>query len=182
MNTKEYYESIPFSYLKTYSFHRGPKLEEYLRKKTEEITLTEEAISKARYMELSKLNEQLNKLRKEKELHSNGLFNNQRNIHESAIEVATIRHDSYKTEELRNIFATPIEQQIVSGCIPLYRDAIVFYDHNDEIRHVLDICFECLYLKTDDNTYLEADFSFYTNLALLLKSLGHDITSRPYTA
>lgn len=62
-------------------------------------------------------------------------------------------------------------------CAPVYRDAIVFYNKEDAIIEVLNICFSCEFIQNSNKTFIDADKSFYSHLKSLLLKFGHTIES-----
>jgi hypothetical protein len=60
-------------------------------------------------------------------------------------------------------------------CMPIYRDAIIFYNKRKEMVSALNICFECLYMETDKQININADERTYELLKLFLNSKGHHI-------
>lgn len=62
-----------------------------------------------------------------------------------------------------------------AGCAPFYRDALVFYNKQDELVRVLNICFECFAMITDAKIGVEADVATYQALRSYLAAAGHPI-------
>ena len=60
-------------------------------------------------------------------------------------------------------------------CVPIYRDAIVFYNNKMEMVSALNICFDCSYMETDKKININADESTYELLRSFLTSKGHNI-------
>lgn len=58
-------------------------------------------------------------------------------------------------------------------CLPIYRDAIIFYNKKREIVSALNICFECLYMETEKQININADERTYELLKSFLNSKGH---------
>ncbi len=62
-------------------------------------------------------------------------------------------------------------------CIPIYRDAILFYNENNEVVNILNICFSCEYMQNLNQEFIDADESVYESLKILLMKFGHKIIS-----
>jgi hypothetical protein len=173
MNIEAYLKSFDYHHVVTYSFHRGQKLEEFLKKKDQEIATLEQEIPKARMMLVTKLQQKLAALKKQKQLHSIGLTDAQNVINETAVAIRTIQSSDKEAGVLKEIFLVKTNEQAVSAGIPVYRDAIAFYDSGNNLKSVLNICFDCASLKTDKNDLIEGNLSFFLKLEAFLKSIGH---------
>ena len=69
-------------------------------------------------------------------------------------------------------------QEAFAGCIPIYRDALVFYNDQAQRVQVLNICFECQMMATAYGQLIEANFDTYDALQETLMQLGHPIDYR----
>ncbi|MVN75036.1 hypothetical protein GO988_01715 [Hymenobacter sp. HMF4947] len=164
MTASEFWDQQDFSYLVTYSFNRGPK-------RTELIQQTKRELQIARFMRRPKLLQRLQSL----EAANSTLIEEGAVFHSTATVIAQINSSSIEAQQVKTIFRNSAAQQFYAGCIPIYRDALVFYSEQGEMLGVLNICFECFYMKTDVGLYLEADVNTYQALRGFLTQLGHPI-------
>ena len=63
-------------------------------------------------------------------------------------------------------------------CAPVYRDALAFYDSQDNLCAVLNICFGCDKMLTAKQQEISADTNAYQELKQFLTELGHVIAKR----
>jgi hypothetical protein len=164
MTIRAFWEQQAFSYLATYSFNRGAKLAESIERATQELQT-------ARFMRQPAMRQQLEELKRGHYL----LTKNLGALHSTATLVAQVFLASAEAQQLASAFAKSAGQVAYSGCIPAYRDALAFYNEQHELQSVLNICFECWYMKTDAGILVEADGATYNFLRKFLKRLGHPI-------
>lgn len=79
--------------------------------------------------------------------------------------------------KLNHILETEVTNLPSWMCLPIYRDAIVFYNKTGEIISALNVCFECSYMENDKGININADESTYGLLKSFLTSKGHKIRS-----
>lgn len=65
-------------------------------------------------------------------------------------------------------------------CPPIFRDAIVFYDKEDTIVGILQICFSCWWIKNEEEEDLTADQKIFPMLQDKLMQIGHLIEKDEY--
>ena len=164
MTIGEFWKQQEFAYLVTYSFNREPKLEEAVQEAKRQLETARfmrqpEFQRKLRYLE-----ERLGKL-------TEGLID----WNPTATPIANIGNHSIASYQLADICFQAGRQEAFSGCRPIYRDALAFYNEQDELVRVLNICFQCHYLITDTGLHVEADLATYQALYSFLKSCGHPI-------
>lgn len=63
-----------------------------------------------------------------------------------------IQSDSKEAKELKEIFVKSKQTNVVSMCIPTFRDAIAFRGLNNEIVGFFNICFECNKIESHNRT------------------------------
>jgi hypothetical protein len=153
-----------FSYLVTYSFQRGPELTALKQQLRQELET-------ARYMRRAALYQQLEAL----EQHSLTLTQGLSTVHPTATAVAQLAAGSAEVQQLTLALQRPSEQECYAMCPPIYRDAVAFYDKADELVRVLNICFECRFMQTDQQEHVEADMATYDFLRTFLIQAGHPI-------
>jgi hypothetical protein len=93
----------------------------------------------------------------------------------TAEQIAVIEQNSALAEQLSQLFQRAGGEVLYAMCMPVFRDALVFYDAQGQLLRVLHICFECLYMEASDKLNVEADAVFYSQLRKLLIQLGHPI-------
>jgi hypothetical protein len=164
MTAKAFWERQDFHYLLTYSFNRGVKLAALLEH-------TKQALRTARFMQQPKLQRQLESLTRGNYLLTEGLSA----VHSTATQIAQLSRDSVEAQRIASAFGSSTDPLFYSGCGPVYRDALAFYGPQYELLSVLNICFECQYMKTEAGILVEADDATYSLLRQLLEQLGHPI-------
>lgn len=77
-------------------------------------------------------------------------------------------------ERIKQIFQIEIKESMQFLCEPVYRDAFVFYDHNNQIVSTLNICLSCMHLKSE-RVQFKADIRTYDLLKKLFLEIGHEV-------
>ncbi|MFD1872129.1 hypothetical protein [Hymenobacter bucti] len=180
MTIAEFWNNQKFSYLTTYSFNRAPNLAVLHR--VIDITIKElgQSVSLANFLQQFKLKRQLAALEQQAQMgiHQKRLITKQGVIDSTADRIALIKSDSLEAKQLGTIArALPSETDYAAGCIPVYRDALAFYNEQGQLLRVLNICFECLYMEASDGVMVKADPPTYEALREVLSQLGHPIES-----
>lgn len=153
-----------FSYLVTYSFQRGPELTALKKQLTQEM-------SSARYMQRLAIQRQLDSL----ESYSVTLTEGLGPVNPTAIAIGRLAADSVGAQQLAATLQRASEQEYYVMCPPIYRDAFAFYNQGDELLSVLNVCFQCHFMQTDQGEHVEADMTTYDFLRTFLIQLGHPI-------
>lgn len=99
------------------------------------------------------------------------------NLNSSSEKISLFKRTSLDMIKLNHILETEVTNLPSWMCLPIYRDAIVFYNKAGEIVSVLNICFECSYIENDKGINIDADESTYGLLKSFLTSKGHKIRS-----
>ena len=94
-------------------------------------------------------------------------------FHKSAKKTNSFEFNSAFVTELKKILSIPFKKSLTTLCVPVYRDAIVFYSDKDEIISVLQICFSCHHLITEKREWIKADDRVFFELSELMKKHGH---------
>jgi len=147
-----------FDYFETYSLQRGLEYEEMIIKKEKSY---EEVVEKDKFnllgreeiQNLNILENQLNNVQL--------LFDDSENLHFSALKIKILYSTEDDAKQLINLFKIKTEKIPSWMCAPIYRDAIVFYNKEDAIIEVLNICFSCEFIQNSNKTFVDADKSFY---------------------
>jgi hypothetical protein len=179
ITSKEFITNLEFTYAETYSFQRGEVYENTNKSFKEE------------YERLTRRNEKRNNLtNEEKERLSflkescgftQYLVNSEGEFHYSAQKTNTFQANSIEIQEVKIILKMPIQEKISLMCAPFYRDAIVFYDKNNSILEVLNVCLSCLHLETKPFAHINADFRTYDALKRFFINIGHDVEKPDYS-
>jgi hypothetical protein len=77
--------------------------------------------------------------------------------------------------ELAAILQTELVDDSRWMCAPIYRDAIIFFNAENQVVSILNICLECSSLLTGEGQDVPLDFNAYPRLTEWLKKLGHPI-------
>lgn len=165
---------LDFEYFETYSLQRGSDFEKIIIEKEEVCDLLSEKyksedLSVEENQKLIDLNLQLHNVQ--------FLFDENQKLHYSAEKLKRFYSNDYEATELTKILKTKTENVPAWMCAPVYRDAIVFYDRNDTIIEVLNICFSCEFIQNSNKHFIDADISVYQSLKNLLIRFGHKIES-----
>jgi hypothetical protein len=83
------------------------------------------------------------------------------------------------TERIKQILQTEIEYSFAFLCAPVYRDALVFYDH--KVVSILNICLTCLDLHAAPHNRIKGDYKTFEWLRRLFIELGHEVENPGYS-
>ncbi|MGO4707836.1 hypothetical protein AB4Y90_01730 [Chryseobacterium sp. 2TAF14] len=156
-----------FEYFETYSLQRGSEYEKIIHEKEELYNRLIKKTEQSKELEL--LDFQLNNVQ--------FLFDEFHELHFSAKKQKRFYSKENEAKELIKIFKTKTQNIPSWMCTPIYRDAIVFYDKENCITEVLNICFSCEFIQNSNKDFIDADESVYENLKKLLIEFGHKINS-----
>ena len=162
MTIAEFWKQQQLSYSVTYSFQRGPELLALKKQLTQELET-------ARYMRRAALWQQVESL----ESHSITLTDERMAINPTATIGARLAADSVELQQLAAALQRAGKQEYYTMCPPIYRDALAFYNEADELVSVLNICFECRFMQTNQKEHVEADMATYNFLRMFLLQAGH---------
>jgi hypothetical protein len=177
MTAGRFWELQQFSYIETYSFNRGAKLADLHAATTAVIEQIKLEMATAPFRDQRKLGYQLRTLQGEiAHLITEKPLTNKQGIFDATAErIALVKQDSAAAQRLRAIFEKPAKQVVHFMCLPIYRDALAFYGAQGQLLRVLNICFECLAMRTESGLTVEADIVAYEELQQLFNELGHPI-------
>lgn len=91
------------------------------------------------------------------------------------------KNDHPTAERIKEILQTEIEESMAFLCMPIYREALVFYDSNDKIVSLLNICLTCLELHAAPHNRIKGDYKAFEWLRRLFQGLGHEIENPEYS-
>lgn len=145
IQSKDYIKNIDFEYVETYSFQQQAYYSDATRNTV--------AIS----------------------WYDNRITDLNGNLDRSSEKISSFRHNSQDMIKLNHILETEVANLPSWMCLPIYRDAIIFYNKTGEIVSALNVCFECSYMEDDKGININADESTYGLLKSFLISKGHKI-------
>ena len=93
----------------------------------------------------------------------------------------TFKNDHPIAERIKQILQTEIEDSQNYLCAPVYRDALVFYDQNNKVISILNICLTCLHMTAEQHHNIKCDYKAYEWLKRLFQELGHPIENPEYS-
>ncbi|OQP57995.1 hypothetical protein [Niastella populi] len=167
MNTAEYIDSIVFDYVETWSFNREPE-EKQVNAEYEQVRSIEDIEERLTAYTVLERKYAV-------------LINDAGQFHPFAKKINTFKSDHPLSARLKQVLQTPIEQKFSLLCAPVYRDALVFYDHKNNVVSNLNICFACMYMYAAPHQDIKADYKTYDWLKTLLLENGHEIENREYS-
>ncbi len=167
MNTAEYINSIVFDYVETWSFNRGTEQQQVNAEYEQARSIKDTEERQAAYRAL--------------DLRYFLLINKAGQLHPFAKKINTFKSGHPFAERLKQILQTAIEQNFNFLCEPVYRDALVFYDHNKKVVSIFNICFSCMHMYAAPHNELKADYKTYDWLKKLLLENGHEIENPEYS-
>lgn len=163
----EYISSFDFDYFRTYSFQRTQPYQELSTLhewRSNGIILTKE--QRNRYDTLHQL--LANR-------YAETILDEDKNLNRTAVLVCEIHKTDERFATLINDLKTPIEEEILYMCAPIYRDAILFYNSGNELVEGINICFECDRIESIHKAHIKTDFKTFKYLKQLLLRSGHEI-------
>jgi hypothetical protein len=175
MTIAEFWKQQEFSYLVTYSFNRGPKLDALRSAAKLLFQQTRSSLLTADKYQLPALREQLRLLERTHYLDLLPLTKGPTTFHLTASPISRLGKREEAAAEIAAILQKPVVNQCYSMCGPIYRDAIVFYDTQNRLTNVLNICFSCDQMLAHSGQQIEADTTTYKELRAYLVQLGHPI-------
>ena len=169
----DYINNLTFDYVETYSLQRGLEYEENLER------------IKAEYDRLKVRRERRNNLtniEEERFYKLDGLLgftqyviNDKGQFHHSSKKTNTFQANDPIIKRLKDILGTEIKEIPSWMCAPIYRDAIVFYDDNNQIISTLNICLSCQYMETKMFNHINGDVATYDLLKKFFIDIGHNV-------
>jgi hypothetical protein len=93
----------------------------------------------------------------------------------------TFKNDHHTAARIKQILQTEIEDSMAYLCAPVYREALVFYDENDKVISILNICLTCLNLHAAPHNRIKGDYKAYEWLKRMFQELGHAIENPEYS-
>jgi len=172
---REYWKSLNFEYLKTYSGLRGEKFEKLIEENELKIEQLKEELKTARYMQQPKINAKIQELQNEIYSSNARIIDIHGNLHDSTVEISTKKSTNDFVKILAKTLLQKPKNEFALACAPVFRDAIVFYSDKDKIIGILQICFSCVAIENENKERLRTDLHTFSKLEILLKEVGHPI-------
>lgn len=182
--TKQVFPFTKYTTIKSYSFNKYPQRRIEKRLKDELDSLKKIDVLEVYLFKDDTINYKKHN-RRQFELEQLFYIPNHRSI---LVEGQLLRQATYKktlTEndliQLNDIFHQPskIKKPIPIPACAIYRDALIFYNENDEIVGTIEFCFQCQKVRFSTPTYKKVkgfQSDKWEQFAVFFKSLGHDMT------
>ena len=174
-NLSKYIKSLNFEYAISYSGLRGEKFTKLEEESKKKIGGIEKEIESARFMEKPKPNKEIKDLEKEVNIYNSRIATNRGEIHKSTSQIHKFEKDDKEIKEILEILNSKFEEQHFWMCPPIFRDAIVFYSKEEEIKGILQMCFSCSWIKNENEEDFKVDHKIFPRLINQLIKLGHKI-------
>jgi hypothetical protein len=178
MTTAKFIAKQNYSYIISYSFNRGAKMMQLAEAAKVLFQSVRRNLLAADSAKLPAMRAQLRNLEQVWGLDLMSLTEPNGSFHITATPIAKIYAGTDEAKQLRDILLTPVVNQYDWMCAPLYRDALAFYDDDDKLINVLNICFGCDQMLANTQKQISADAATYKALRHYLTDMGHDITER----
>ena len=176
MTAAEYWNNLHFDYLITYSLFRGEKYNQYVSTIENEIASKRQLASLSRWYQKEKLEAEIALLEKRKCIYGVTILDHDLKLHGCAEKVMQFYRQDKEVKALEDILTVKYNEGAVSACVPVYRDAIIFYNNKGDAVSNLNICFECWRMADgNDNQIMAYGEMVYPPLVELLSTWGHKI-------
>lgn len=173
ISSTDFISDLTFAYVETYSFQRGTEYE------------LQQKIFNKEYDKLKTRNSKFNDLTIEEEERflvldklcgfTQYLLDDTNQFHYSSKKTNTFGSTDAKIEMLKNILSTEIIDIPSWMCAPTYRDAFVFYNNENKIVSVLNVCLSCQYMETTKFNHINGDWKTYDLLKRFFIEIGHKV-------
>ena len=178
MTTNQFWCAQSFSYILTYSFNRGVKLDALLHAAHQQFAEVRKELLTAPIERLPATRENLRSLEQGRNLMLLPLTEELKTFQITASPVARIAVETLEAACLAAILTVLVSEQDHWMCAPVYRDALVFYDGQDNLCGVLNICFGCDKMITHQQREVTAGTATYQELKQFMTGLGHVISEK----
>ncbi|MBX0289410.1 hypothetical protein K3G63_03125 [Hymenobacter sp. HSC-4F20] len=175
MSTQDYWRGLSFDYIITYSLLRGSKWQQLQDARRKERETSRRLLLTAPPAQLPELRAQLHRLEHQLDLQTRLTTDNNRAYNITTTPVAKLQRDTPEVAELGRLLQAPCTELLYPMCAPVFRDALAFYNAGHELLSVLNICFSCNVMQTENGQNVEADYLMYTPLQEWFQRLGHQI-------
>lgn len=170
-----YIDNIEYEYVITYSGLRGAAWTKLKVENRAKIKQLEKDMETARYMQKPKLGQEMEALLEEIDAYESRIVQKGGLLHKSTLPIRRLEKGAAELKALLNILSSQTPQQVASGCIPIYRDALAFYSGQNELMGIVHICFECCFISDDNDVEFDVDMDVYPKLKQVLSNIGHPI-------
>lgn len=172
-SSQDFIKDLEFSYIETYSLQRGIQYEERYHLGLKELkhlrnkNTSSDSLSGLESIKLKKLEQDYGV--------TQYLINSDGKLHHSAQKIGSFPKNSSQVTNLLTILNTPAIDVPYYMCAPIYRDAIIFYDENNNRIATLNVCLSCEYMETKRFNHIDADMETYKLMKDFFKLVGHQI-------
>jgi len=174
----DFINTLTFDYVETYSFQRGAEYELQQLKFEKEYEKLKSRKSKFNDLTIQE-EEQLVKLDRLCGF-TQYLLDDNNEFHYSNKKTNTFTSTDSKIELLKTILRTEIKETPSWMCAPMYRDAFVFYDKEENVVSVLNVCLSCQYMETTKFNHINGDYKTYDLLKRFFINIGHEVEDPEY--
>ncbi|WP_118976447.1 hypothetical protein [Taibaiella koreensis] len=165
-----YIEDIAFSYFLSYSFQRTAAHQAF--RDLFALASAKGMLTPEERQEYKRLDEVT------ANRHAERIIDTQGNISQTARLVSKIYRSESAGQALIEGLRTTVQEEALWMCLPVYRDAILFYNEQDELIEGINICFECDSIESIYGRPVSTDIKTFDRLRQLLLLLGHPIETR----
>lgn len=162
MTSGQFIENLDYQYIEIYSLLRLEETREYVEKLYQQLKSTNDERERKGLLDLSIRGNQ-------KLLHETG------RPHPTAMRTNVFQCNHPKAKELMDIFSIEYTEQNDWMCAPVFREMIVFYSKENEVKSILNICLSCDNVEDENRNDLRTDFKVFNKLRTYFKSIGHQI-------
>lgn len=184
--TKVIFPFTKYTTVKSYSFNKYPQqqIEKRLKEKLDSLKkvdtfelyfLNDDTINYKKHNRLQFELEQLFRISEHPSILVNGRILRQAKYEKTLTTTDLIQLDSVFNQPSK--FHKPIP---IVRCAT-YRDALIFYNKNDEIVGIIEVCFQCQKVRFSTPIYKNVKHfqrDKWTQISAFFKSLGHDLGNR----
>ena len=174
----DFIKDLTFDYVETYSFQRGIQFEE--NKKQIQIDF-ENLKAKKDIQNILSIDEEKQLINCSELLSfTQYIVNDKGQFHPSSKKTNTFLNSDPIIGKIKNILLTEINDIPMWLCSPIYRDALVFYNSDNEIITTLNVCLSCQYMETKIFNYVNGDYKTFDLLKRFFIGIGHDVEDPDY--
>lgn len=169
----DFINNLTFDYVETYSLQRGAEYELQQKEFYEEYDKLKNR--KSKFNDLTVEEEEKFMILDKLCGFTQYLLDEKNQFHYSSKKTNTFAATDSKSELLKNILRTEIKDIPSWMCAPIYRDAFVFYDKENNLVSVLNVCLSCQYMETTKFNHVNSDYKTYDLLKRFFIDIGHEV-------
>lgn len=165
MTTKEFINNLDFSYFKTYSLLRLEESRKYYNGLDSKLKNELDEIERRKIVSL--------RIRGTK-----ALLLETRLPHPTAKQINVFTRESSEYQSLQQILNIQFVQQHNWMCAPVFREMIVFYDKNNAIVALLNVCLSCDRIEDEFQNDIKTDYTVFDKLRVFFLNIGHIVEDK----